>query len=188
MHVTIGDRIRLPASFAEPSGEYLVVSIEGEFAVLRSAKDNIKRHVRLGELPDLLARTSPVPTSPITSGAFGRDDGVLSALGYHVGATAALPPTNRQIALRLAFGMPYSKLPVGSDEIYRAEWGEADSEQRFAKMLRCLESFISLHLNRGSEYHRSIREWKADLEWLQDEIGIRNGFHCPRITWGSSES
>ena len=155
------------------------MKIDRETAELLSSKDNLRRFVRLDEIPGLIERTTPPPSVPVTSDSFHRDRGVLSELGYRVGAHAAMPAINRQIALRRVFNRPSEKLPVGIDEAYRAEWGDAGTVERFAKMARCLESFVQLHARHPDKYRRSIAEWKADLKWLETEIGDPYGFSLP---------
>ena len=84
-----------------------------------------------------------------------------------------MPAINRQIALLRVFTTLAKDLPVGTDEPYRVEWGEAGTEARFAKMRRCLESFVDLHLKHPPEYRRSIAEWRDDLRWLEREVGAQ---------------
>ena len=173
----IGDRVRLPPTLSQPGGEYRIVAVDDDHVRLRSTKGGVKRIVAKDQLPVLAARATPVPTTVLAADAFGRDEGILSRSGYRVGAAAAMPTINRQIVLRYVYGMSAAQLPAGNDEAYRAEWGEARSQERLNKMARCLESFISLHMKRGQEYQRSINEWKEDLEWLGEELG------APINTW-----
>ncbi len=176
--MNVGDWVRLPATLSQAAGDYRIVKILGDYVELVS-KTGERRMEALDRLPTLVERATPKPTSSVTTDSFRRDEGVLSSLGYHVGATAGLPPDNRQIVLRRVFEMDAAQLPVGNDEDYRAEWGERRSENRLAKMMRCLESFISLRLGQGVQYNRrSIREWKEDLHWLDSELRAPNGFKC----------
>lgn len=174
--MNIGDRVSLPATLSHPAGEYRIVQIDGADVRLRS-KSGIERWVRGGHLPALIERATPPPSSPVNADSFQRDEGVLRRSGYRVGAMG-LPVVNRQIVLRRIFQMPASKLPVGDDELYRAEWGEAASEKRTTKMFRCLENFILLHLGRDITYARSIAEWKVDLHWIDVELRAPNAFRC----------
>jgi len=178
----MGDRVRLPPSLSQPAGEYRIVAFDDNYVRLVSTKQGVKRSVSKDELPVLIGRATPAPTTVLAADAFARDEGVLSRSGYHVGAAAALPAVNRQIVLHRVFAMPAAQLPAGNDEAYRAEWGEARSQKRLSKMARCLESFISVHLTRGHEYQRSIKEWKEDLDWLDKELG------APINTWFLSSS
>jgi hypothetical protein len=173
----VGDRIRLPPTLSHPADEYRVVEIVANQVRLVS-KHGARRWVSASQLQDLIERATPVKSSPVTPDSFDRDEGVLSLAGYHVGSTAGLPPVNRQIVLRRVFDMPTAVLPVGRDDSYRAEWGEASSKKRLRKMVRCLESFISMHLGRGVQYRKSIADWKADLQWIATELGAANGFKC----------
>ncbi len=188
MQLKVGDRLRLPATLSQPGGEYRVVAIKDDMVEFRSSKDNVTRFVKLDDVPALLERLTPTATTPITSESFGRDHGVLSQMGYRVGAHAALPAINRQIALRRVFTTLAKDLPVGTDEPYRVEWGEAGTEARFAKMRRCLESFVDLHLKHPPEYRRSIAEWRDDLRWLEREVGEPNGFPSHHTLWLSIDS
>jgi hypothetical protein len=147
--MNVGDWVRLPATLSQAAGDYRIVKIVGDYVELVSKKGE-RRMEALDRLPTLVERATPKPTSSVTTDSFRRDEGVLSSLGYHVGATAGLP----------------------------AEWGERRSENRLAKMMRCLESFISLRLGQGVQYNRSIREWKDDLHWLDTELRAPNGFRC----------
>jgi hypothetical protein len=167
----VGDRVRLPPTLSQPGGEYRIVAIDDDRFRLVSTKERVKRAVAKDQLPALVARATPAPTTALDADAFARDEGVLSRSGYHVGAAAAMPAINRQIVLRRVFTMPAAQLPSGNDEAYRAEWGEERSQKRLYKMACCLESFISAHLTRGLEYKRSIAEWKEDLAWLGVELG-----------------
>jgi len=173
----IGDRVTLPPTLSQPGGEYRIVALDDNDVHLISTKGWVKRSVASDQLPVLAARATPAPTTVLAADAFARDEGVLSRSGYHVGAAAAMPAINRQIVLRRVFAMPAAKLPAGNDDAYRAEWGEECSQKRLSKLARCLESFISVHLTRGHEYKRSIKEWREDLEWLDDELG------APINTW-----
>lgn len=177
-----GDRVRLPATLSQPAGEYRIVRIDADLIHLVSTKGGVKRQVPGDQLPQLMERATPAPSAAFHTGAFNRDEGVLSLSGYGVGATAEMPALNRQIALRRVFEQPAAQLRVANDEVYRAEWGEARTEKRLVKMMRCLESFISLHMSRGLEYRRAIAEWKEDLEWLDAKLRAPNGFRY-RSMW-----
>ncbi len=177
MYMRIGDRVRLPPTLSQPGGEYRIVAVDEAHVRLVSTKESVKRSVAKDQLSVLAARATRAPTTVLAADAFTRDEGVLSLSDYHVGAAAAMPAINRQIVLRRVFAMPAAELPAGNDEAYRAEWGDERSQKRLAKMARCLESFISVHLARGHEYKRSIKEWKEDLEWLAKELG------APINTW-----
>jgi hypothetical protein len=175
--VKVGEWVRLPPTLSQAAGEYRIAAIVGNRVQLVSRK-GVRRVEAQDRLSSLIERATPRPTSPVATGSFSRDEGVLSSLGYHVGATAGLPPASRQIVLRRVFDMPATQLPVGQDQGYRAEWGDRCSEKRLSKMMRCLESFISLHLGRGVQYRRSISEWREDLQWLDAELRAPNGFTC----------
>src|SRR5689334_328001 len=95
----VGDRVKLPPSLSEPGGEYRIVAMNADTVRLRS-KHGVERRVAKDQLPILLARATPIATTPVSSESFSRDHGVLSQEGYHVGAIANLPPVNRQIVLR----------------------------------------------------------------------------------------
>lgn len=172
----VGDRVRLPPTLSQPGGEYRIVAIDDNHFRVVSTKGAVNRRVAKDQLLILIARATPAPTTVVDANAFARDEGVLSRTGYRVGAAAAMPSINRQIALGRVFETPAAQLPVGNDDVYRAEWGEARSEKRLSKMTRCLETFISLHLSRGLRYRRSIAEWKEDLQWLDVELRVPNGF------------
>jgi hypothetical protein len=91
------------------------------------------------------------------------DQGLLGALGYHVGMIHCQKPKLRQkILLRVVV----AKLPIVHSRSYMAEWGRPTSWKRKAKLMGTIRSFIESKFNSAS-YSKAVKDWSSDLGSLE---------------------
>ncbi len=89
------------------------------------------------------------------------EEGVLQAVGYKVG-NDGLPARQRRALLEyiLTRQLP----PVGSPA-YMAEWGAANTKERYRKLHRVIRVLASRALTLGN-MEKAACEWEEDLEFL----------------------
>jgi hypothetical protein len=94
-------------------------------------------------------------------------EGVLGALGYHVGDSASVPTLERRRILRRAF---HGALPPVVPPADLEEWGAPASPKRLEKMARTIASHVRNSKRRADAHTRAvaIAEWEADLAFLHD--------------------
>jgi len=59
--------------------------------------------------------------------------------------------------------------PVGFSPLEQKDWGMPGSSTRLEKIATHIARQISLRINR-TEYHVAVREWQADLDWLEKQF------------------
>jgi hypothetical protein len=91
--------------------------------------------------------------------------GMLGTLGYHVGAVQGAKTTiRRQILKHVLEG----QLPMVGSPAYTDEWGSPNSQKRYLKLSRVLESFLrDKNNNERPNMEKAMLEWREDLEWLR---------------------
>jgi len=87
-------------------------------------------------------------------------EGLLSTMGYRVGANGLKEKVRRRI-LKDVFTGP---IPLVGNLGYMSEWGKDKSEQRKEKITRCLWAFSSGGLHKDHE--EAVKDWKEDLEFF----------------------
>lgn len=96
--------------------------------------------------------------------------GVLKGMGYHVGKTGIVLPSERREILRRTFRVELvGASPSWAISDYIREWGPRCSPARLAKMDRVLGGLIA-HAERKTRVDMSeaIRDWREDQKWLRD--------------------
>ena len=90
------------------------------------------------------------------------EQGMLGALGYHVGHSQGQPAETRLILKFVLEG----ELPMVHSANYMVEWGEPNSSKRFEKLVRVLQNLIDG--NRSKPRSKlAVGQWSEDLEWIQ---------------------
>jgi hypothetical protein len=89
------------------------------------------------------------------------NEGMLSALGYHVGEKGERATIRRKILARAIEG----ELPMIGSPAYTAEWGAPNSRQRYRKLTNFLQAQITnpAYVNMA----KAIIEWSEDLDWVE---------------------
>jgi len=94
---------------------------------------------------------------------FPHAEGMLSFMGYQVGMTSELTPTERREILWYVFK---GKLPFVLSKTYTEEWGSPGSASRLAKMKITISTCIENARRRRTDMSVAIAEWHADLEYI----------------------
>ena len=92
------------------------------------------------------------------------EQGLLAALGYHVGHSDGRPAEFRRLVLKLVLE---GELPMIHSADYMAEWGEPNSSKRFEKLVRVLQNLVDGSRSKPRS-KLAVRQWSEDLEWIQN--------------------
>lgn len=95
--------------------------------------------------------------------------GVLSAMGYHVGAKGPDSPTRRAILTETLKVTLVAASPEFAQ--YVSEWGLPMSRQRLTKIRNSISSFARNASFKRADYSGAISDWKSDLAWLEAIYG-----------------
>ncbi|MGJ4913305.1 hypothetical protein ACQR10_06255 [Bradyrhizobium sp. HKCCYLRH2060] len=99
------------------------------------------------------------------SGDARPSEGMLAALGYHVGNNGESLAVRRRILRHVIEG----DLPVIESVAYTNEWGGPGSQQRLEKLMRVLSNMVEGARNNPSKT-AAIAHWQADMDWLVQEL------------------
>ena len=91
-------------------------------------------------------------------------EGMLSALGYHVGNNGEKLAVRRRILKHVLEG----ELPVVGSVAYTAEWGRPLTRKRFDKLSRF---FVNMLEGTGNNpgMTSAVAQWQADLDWVIEQ-------------------
>ncbi len=92
------------------------------------------------------------------------EQGVLAALGYHVGHSQGQSSGTRRLILKHVLE---GGLPMIHSATYMNEWGEPNSLKRFEKLVQFLGNMIEGNQMRPNS-KLAVRQWREDLEWVQN--------------------
>ena len=165
--IPLGD-FYLRGTLAFPEGWYSV-SQRAEKIEVRGRQG--RKHSITPSLFAALRQEGPTQKAHVaaSNSFFVQDEGVLSALGYHVGEHGLRAAARHQV-LHHAFLLHADRLPRVGDQSYRKEWGAAASQQRLRKMVDCLTSFAANARNRRRPTTLAIDDWESDLEWIDANL------------------
>ena len=104
----------------------------------------------------------------------------LHKLGYRVGTTSNLTPTERRKILRLCFDAKKLEFSDDSSQSYVIGWGKSESAQRLYRMALHIKSLVDGMVGRDSRRQRSRTDWIADLKWLKSTYYSQ---FSNRFTW-----
>jgi hypothetical protein len=110
----------------------------------------------------------PTTDAPASKFGFEADnflyqDGLLSYVGYYVGANAPNQQTRTDI-LDCVF---HNQIPRVKSPEHMLEWGTPGSPERLRKMANCLAAFTrNMKRNGAADYGIAIEHWKSDLDYL----------------------
>ena len=115
--------------------------------------------------------TTKVNIGPGSLSAAGwPEEGVLAALGYHVGATAGRAEPERRWLLDHAFSRT---LPAINSPAYMAEWGKPATAGRLKKLAHTLAAFLRNGKHRYSaSWSLACDQWDSDLEYLHGKYYV----------------
>lgn len=131
-------------------------------------------------------RAFPWPSTKAPKGKSGLDSGewhligMLSYLGYRVGATNGVTPGIRHQILDLCFG---AALPPLNGLSYMREWGPPGTPPRLRKLANELASFArNGKRKRAANLAYAVADWEADLDYLYRRYYVRKcRFAWPRV-------
>lgn len=132
-------------------------------------------------------RAFPWPTTKAPKGKRGLDSGdwhligMLSYLGYRVGATAGVSEGIRRQILDLCFDGP---LPPINGIAYMRAWGAPGSTMRLGKLANELASFArNGKRKRSANLATAVTDWEADLNHLYRQYYVgKFRFTWPRVS------
>jgi hypothetical protein len=99
---------------------------------------------------------------------FEHNQGMLSFMGYRVGESRGLYPTQRRKILGYVFR---GELPRLNSDSYSQEWGRPGSRTRLNKITNSLMAFIRNAERRGWSMKTAIRDWQEDLRFVRETFG-----------------
>jgi hypothetical protein len=99
---------------------------------------------------------------------FAHAEGMLSFMGYSVGATSAVTTMERRQILTYVYT---GQLPFVMSRAYTLEWGPPGSYKRLSKLKNTLLSFIRNAQRRRSNMAIAIQEWQEDLKYIHQAFG-----------------
>lgn len=131
-------------------------------------------------------RAFPWPTTKAPKGKSGLDSGnwhligMLSYLGYRVGATAGVSVGIRHQILDICFDAP---LPPINGMDYMRSWGPPGTTVRLRKLANELASFArNGKRKRNANLSNAVADWEADLKYLYQHYYVgRFRFSWPRF-------
>lgn len=101
----------------------------------------------------------------------GREEGIFSLAGYHVGETAGLPEAERRYRLRRLLLEPlpsHYALVIEKKEL--ATWGEPGTAQRLKRLAYRIAGFWKQFASRGQGVEQALSQWSDDLAYLKTEF------------------
>lgn len=117
----------------------------------------------------------PWPTQAVVSRSealggevFQHIQGMLSFMGYRVGESRGLYPTQRRKILGYVFR---GELPRLNSDSYSQEWGRPGSRTRLNKITNSLMAFIRNAERRGRSMKTAIIDWQEDLRFVRETFG-----------------
>lgn len=107
-------------------------------------------------------------------------EGMLSYLGYRVGATDGEAPGTRQRILDTAFAQV---LPPVNDPDYHQAWGSPETAARLKRLANEIARFARhAKSKRSADMSSAVDDWESDLRYLYDTYYVRKfGFGWPRV-------
>ena len=158
--------------FEHAAGIHRIVSVRRKYIkVQKNRNEPFKlKHARLAAL-----------WVPGHAPTFSDSDGVLSAMGYHVGTIQGVrAQLRRQRLERVMIQVP---LPAvrGTDE-----WGPPSSPARPQKLVNCLATFAQNARRRENPPVEAINDWENDLDWIFERYGGQIAIDAPEVDPDSS--
>jgi hypothetical protein len=110
-----------------------------------------------------------VPRGEGLSGkVFPYAQGMLSFMGYRVGANSSLTTMQRRGILTYVY---LGELPRLENERYMQEWGSPGSRKRLHKLKNAIMAFLRNAQRRRSNMALAIQEWQEDLQFIHQAFG-----------------
>lgn len=133
---------------------------------------NYHQQKRLVDAERSLQLSRPVPPDierdmrAFEAGEFhGEEVSPLAYIGYRVGKTRGLSPTDRQRRLKVCFHM---EMPKGMPEKY-SNWGRPATRMRYDRMAAHL-AMLANQRRTTPAYIHAVAHWDADRIWFVDEF------------------
>jgi superfamily I DNA/RNA helicase len=99
---------------------------------------------------------------------FPYEQGMLSFMGYKVGAASPLTTMERRKILTYVY---FGALPTVIDDNYTRQWGAPGSRKRLIKLKNTLLSLVRNAQRRAGNMHIAIDEWQEDLHFIHEAFG-----------------
>ena len=123
-----------------------------------------------------------MPVEEIPPHVNGANKGVVGLLGYlRYNVTKDGPnQSGRQSRLKYIYEVQLITGSNSDNASYIAEFGEPESDKRYYKIRRFLQSNIEKYANRHSQgWLDCIEKWEDDIEWFVDTFGKNHGDNEP---------
>ena len=119
---------------------------------------------RLAEIPPESPLWLETDIQLVSKSQSQRRIGLLSFMGYHVGAKGISERRRRKI-LDDVFN---NEIPSWSDDANMQEWGRPQTSSRLQKLAEYLARFARARPNSSADLSVGIATWKSDLEYLKE--------------------
>jgi superfamily I DNA/RNA helicase len=107
-------------------------------------------------------------TEALSGRVFQDEQGMLSFMGYRVGAGSKLTTMERRKILTYVY---LGDLPTVTSELYTQQWGKPRSRKRLVKLKNAIMSFIKNAQRRHGNMEVAIGEWQEDLRFIYEAFG-----------------
>jgi hypothetical protein len=145
-----------------------VFDVEGEGFLEQQAEDHpALAFLKEGELRWPLTSVPTVPKvfQPFTVDGYEIDESPLKKLGYTVGRTHGLPPSERRAILRNAYVGTLKR--VHSDE-YMRDWGQPRTRRRLWRIAYHL-AWLARSKRHNRSFDTAVDHWVSDLRALEKQ-------------------
>ena len=111
---------------------------------------------------------------------FGVSESPLHILGYRVGATSSLSPSERRKILSLCFETKELEFSDDSDEDYISKWGRGGGAQRLYRIAIHIKSLADGRVGKDYRKPQARKDWINDLQWLKEKYFSKYQY---RFSW-----
>lgn len=163
----IFERIMLELNDRDCSGYFSQLSELREHWLMLVRRQGHRELVQAGN-PEWPVQAVASRADALSGRVFAYEQGMLSFMGYRVGAGSSLTPMERRHILTYVFLGP---LPTVIDANYTQQWGSAGSRKRLIKLRNTLMTFIRNAQRRSGNMQIAIHEWQEDLRFVYQAFG-----------------
>ena len=161
------ERIMIELNRRDCSGYVSQISELREHWLFLIRRENHRELVKSGA-PDWPEQAVARRSDALSGRVFPYEHGMLSFMGYKVGAGSPLTTMQRRKILTYVY---LGELPTVIDDAYSREWGSPGSRKRLVKMKNSLMTFIRNAQRRSGSMGIAIHEWQEDLRFIYEAFG-----------------
>lgn len=130
-------------------------------------RESTRRLMNAGS-PEWPKRSIAGRAEALSGKVFPYAEGMLSFMGYSVGATSPLTTMERRQILTYVY---MGQLPIVTSQAYTQEWGSPGSYKRLSKLKNAILSFVRNAQRRRTNMAVAIQEWQEDLRFIHHAFG-----------------